>query len=70
MLLYQGYTYCVRRRTSSGTAWRCSTHNSKGCNALLRLNSDNVVVNAITTHNHHALRYIIKNGVYYSTHLI
>lgn len=70
MLLFQGYTYCIRRRTGSGTAWRCSTHNSKGCNALIRLDSRNVVVNAITNHNHYPHRYVVRNGVYYSTQMM
>ncbi|PZC77002.1 hypothetical protein B5X24_HaOG203953 [Helicoverpa armigera] len=50
--------------TKGTSHWRCSTHNSKGCNAKIIVNSQNIVVSACYEHPHPPVNYIKHNGVY------
>nr|XP_049693199.1 protein tramtrack, beta isoform isoform X36 [Helicoverpa armigera] len=66
LILFKKYTYSLKRTNKRyGTKhWRCSTHNSKGCNAKIIINRHNLIEYACYEHPHPTVNYIKHNGVY------
>lgn len=45
------YRFCIKAADGVKIRWRCSTHNAKGCSAVIHT-IDNEMVKIFNVHNH------------------
>lgn len=66
IVILDDYTYYCKRscKNKNSSDWYCSTHNSKGCNARMKLNDDLDIIEMPEQHNHPPGKYCIKEGLY------
>ncbi|CAH2085719.1 unnamed protein product [Euphydryas editha] len=69
IVILDDYTYYCKRmcKNRNWSHWYCSTNNSKGCNAKLKLNDDFDIIEIADQHNHPPAKYSIHDGLYIFT---
>lgn len=50
-LCVEGYTFCAKRTIGLKMTWVCSSHNNKGCRAMV-VTIDNEIIKLNNNHNH------------------
>ncbi|GBP31392.1 hypothetical protein EVAR_17880_1 [Eumeta japonica] len=58
ILAISGYKFCVHYKNKMKTRWICSTHNSKGCKAMLFTFGNEILkIKNVHTHPPDAMQY-------------
>ncbi|KAI5646813.1 FLYWCH zinc finger domain-containing protein [Phthorimaea operculella] len=68
LLVFGGYSFYQQQRNRKTDRWACTSLGGvRNCRARIMVTKDRKIVNLLDAHNHAPPKYLIENGIFFST---